>query len=130
MVFSHDGYVRAFGLIHERRIWLARGVDELRGEDSFTPTGPDLPARVVPYVVHFHLPPEAQAVIARDNKSVLIRGASDKGWWLRNDANEVRVEPSAHFRDGRQLASTEVLLMGHLRADKGGRVRWKLTAVE
>jgi uncharacterized heparinase superfamily protein len=130
LVYSHDGYRSSLGLVHERRIYLALATEELRGEDRFTPSGPGVAARVVPYVIHFHLPPEAVGVIARDNQSVLIRGASDKGWWLRNDATEVRVEPSVHYRDGRQLAASQVLLMGHVRADKGGRVRWKLTARE
>ena len=130
LVSSHDGFAKSLGLMHERRIYLATTADELRGEDRFTPTRPDLAARVIPYVVHFHLPPEVQAVVARDNQSVLIRGASDQGWWLRNDAGEVRIEPATHFKDGRQLPATQVMLMGHIRADKGGRVRWKLTAVE
>jgi uncharacterized heparinase superfamily protein len=130
LVFSHDGFERALGLICERRIWLSQAGDELRGEDRFLPATPELNARVIPYVVHFHLAPEAQAVIARDNQSVLIRGDSDRGWWLRNDAGEVRIEPSAHFRDGRQMASSQIMLMGHVRCDKGGRVRWKLTPVQ
>ena len=130
LVFSHDGWVARLGLIHERRIFLGLTIDELRGEDRFTPAGPGVDHRVIPYVVHFHLPPEAQAVIARDNKSVLLRGPSDQGWWLRNDATDVRIEPAVHFQAGRQAPTTQVLLMGHIRADKGGRVRWKLTAVE
>ena len=61
-------------------------------------------------------------------RSVLLRGPSERAWWLRNDALDVRVEPSVHFRDGRQRPSHQVVLSGHLHADKGGRVRWKLTA--
>jgi len=126
---SHDGWVRAFGLVHERRLFLDLIADELRGEEQFTPTGPPL-SRLVPYTVHFHLPPEVEAAVARDNKSVLLRGPSQKGWWLRNDAVDVRVEPAVHFRDGRQIMSLQVVLMGHVHADKGGRVRWKLARVQ
>ena len=126
---KHDGWTHAFGLVHERRLYLDIQGDELRGEDHFIPTGP-YPARVIPYTIHFHTPPDVEAVVARDNKSVLLRGPSQTGWWLRNDAVEVRIEPAVHFRDGRQLTSRQVVLMGHIRADKGGRVRWKLTAVE
>ena len=71
---------------------------------------------------------ERVAVVARDHRSVLLRGPSERAWWLRNDALDVRVEPSVHFRDGRQRPSHQVVLSGHLHADKGGRVRWKLTA--
>ena len=127
--FSHDGWA-ALGLRHDRRLYLDLAADELRGEDQFTPTAPATGPRVIPYTVHFHLPPEVEAVVARDNKSVLLRGPSSKGWWLRNDAVDVRVEPDVHFRGGQQLASRQVVLLGHLRADRGGRVRWKLTKVE
>lgn len=126
---SHDGWLDSLGLLHERRLFLDAAADELRGEDQFTPATSATP-RVIPYSIRFHLFPEVEGIIARDNKSVLIRGPSQAGWWLRNDATEVRVEPSVHFRHGRQVATRQVVLMGHIRVDKGGRVRWKLTPVE
>ena len=124
---SHDGFAAEFGLVHERRLYLDTTAGELRGEDRFTPQ-PNAVARLVPYTLHFHLDPDAVAVVARDHRSVLLRGPSERAWWLRNDALDVRVEPSVHFRDGRQRPSHQVVLSGHLHADKGGRVRWKLTA--
>ena len=127
--FTHDGWA-ALGIKHDRRLYLDLTADELRGEDQFTPTRPATGSRVISYAVHFHLPPEVEAVVARDNKSVLLRGPSSKGWWLRNDALDVRVEPAVHFRGGQQLSSRQVVLLGHLQPDRGGRVRWKLTAVE
>ena len=127
--FSHDGWAQ-LGIRHERRLFLDAKGDELRGEDQFSPTGAPKDARVIPYAVHFHLPPEVEAAVARDHKSVLIRGPSSKGWWLRNDAVDVRVEPDVHFSGGQQMPSLQVVLLGHLRADRGGRVRWKLAAVE
>jgi uncharacterized heparinase superfamily protein len=125
----HDGWVRGFGLSHQRRLFLDTEHDELRGEDLFTPVDP-APSRLAPYTVHFHVPPEVEAAVARDNKSVLLRGRSNVGWWLRNDAHEVRIEPSAHFREGRQLTSSQIVLMGHIHTAKGGRIRWKLALVE
>jgi uncharacterized heparinase superfamily protein len=124
---SHDGFATEFGLVHERRLYLDTRAGELRGEDRFTPVA-GTAARLIPYTLHFHLDPDASAVVARDHRSVLLRGPSEKGWWLRNDALDVRVEPSVHFRDGRPRPSSQVVLTGHLHADKGGRVRWKLTA--
>lgn len=126
---SHDGYLASLGLIHERRLFLDPKASELRGEDRFNPA-PGARAQLIPYAVRFHLDPDATAVVARDHRSVLLRGPSEKGWWLRNDALDVRVEPSIHYRNGRQRPSHVVVLSGHLHADKGGRVRWKLTAAE
>lgn len=126
---SHDGFAAEFGLVHERRLYLDLKAGELRGEDRFVPQ-PNAQARLIPYTLHFHLDPDATAVVARDHRSVLLRGPSEKGWWLRNDALDVRVEPSVHLRDGRQRPAQQVVLTGHLHADKGGKVRWKLTAAE
>ena len=35
----HDGYEKKFGLVHQRRIFLATGGNDLRGEDSLLYTG-------------------------------------------------------------------------------------------
>ena len=129
---SHDGWAAAFGLTHERRLFLDAGLDELRGEDRFSPTGDaaDGPARYTAYAVRFHLHPDVQVSIARDQRSVLLRGPSDRGWWFRNDAAEVTLEPSAWFEGGLPRRSTQVVLRGHASSVAGARVRWKLTPVE
>lgn len=131
---SHDGWVSRFGLIHDRRLYLDLAAGELRGEDAFRPEveGPpeDGPRRYLPFHVRFHLHPDARASLARDGKSVLLKGPSDQGWWLRNDAIEVAVEPSAHFEHGRPRRSTQVVLTGQVRLDVGGRIRWKLSRAE
>jgi len=126
---AHDGWLARYGLTHERRLFLDRGHDELRGEDRFVP-GEAAKTSTVPIAVHFHLHPDVRASLARDQRSVLLKGASNIGWWLRNDAGEVSLEPSVHFHGGRAQRTTQVVLRGRLRADRGGRVRWKLAMAE
>jgi uncharacterized heparinase superfamily protein len=131
---SHDGWAAGFGLYHDRRLYLDLAAGELRGEDAFRPVveGPPTegPRRYLPFTVRFHLHPEARASVARDGKSVLLRGPSDQGWWLRNDALQVSVEPSAHFEGRRPRRSSQVVLTGQVRLDIGGRIRWKLSRAE
>jgi uncharacterized heparinase superfamily protein len=126
---AHDGWLARYGLTHERRLFLDRAHDELRGEDRFVPADA-AKTSTVPIAVHFHLHPEVRASLARDQRSVLLKGASNIGWWLRNDAGEVSLEPSVHFHGGRAQRTTQVVLRGRLRADRGGRVRWKLAMAE
>lgn len=126
---EHDGWARRFGLTHERRLFLDRANSELRGEDRFVPAA-NATARLTPVDIRFHIHPDASASLARDQRSVLLRGASNVGWWLRNDAAEVSIEPSVHFTGGHARRCSQVVLRGRLRADRGGRVRWKLALVE
>lgn len=130
---SHEGWVKRFGLIHERKLYLDRATEELRGEDNFRPKvekQPDGPRRYMPFTVRFHLHPDAQASLARDRKSVLLKGAHEQGWWLRNDAVEVSVEPSIHIDNGVTRRTVQVVLRGQASTDKGGRIRWKLSKAE
>jgi uncharacterized heparinase superfamily protein len=126
---EHHGWAVRFGLIHQRRLFLDRINSELRGEDRFVPAA-NATQRMTPVDIRFHLHPDANALLARDRRSVLLRGPSNIGWWLRNDAAEVSIEPSVHFVDGHPRRALQVVLRGRLRADRGGRVRWKVAPVE
>ena len=127
---SHDGWVPGTGLIHTRRLFLDAKTDELRGEDAFNPSGEKAGGRVTAYAIRFHLHPEVKASLARDKRSAMLKGPSDQGWWLRNDASEVTLEPSVHFENGEPRRTTQVVLRGQIPPGEGARARWKLSAVE
>lgn len=130
----HDGW-RHVGLTHARRLFLDAVNDELRGEDSLVPLAADPgaaqgPRRYLPFAVRFHLHPEARASIARDGRSVLIRGPNNIGWWLRNDAVDVEIAPSAHFDHGLARKAGQIVLKSQARPEVGAKIRWKLTRAE
>lgn len=129
---EHDGWLRRFGFLHERRLYLDREADELRGEDRLVPVakrrGPE-GRRFVPFVIRFHLAPQVSALIARDGKSVLIKAEGEEaGWWLRHDAQETALEPSAQHMGGLVRHGEQIVLRGQARLDGGAKVRWKLSA--
>jgi len=126
---SHDGWLERYELTHERRLFLDKAADELRGEDRFVPAEGAKPTPT-PIEAHFHLHPDVRASLARDQRSVLLKGPSNIGWWFRNDAGQVSLEPSVYYREGRAIRTTQVVLRGRLRTDRGGRIRWKLTMSE
>jgi uncharacterized heparinase superfamily protein len=126
---SHAGWLARTGLTHERRLFVDKGASELRGEDRFVPKS-GARAVTIPVAIYFHVHPETTASLARDQKSVLLKGPSEVGWWLRNDAGEVAIEGGVHVAGGRPRRSQVVVLRGRLRADRGGRIRWKLAMAE
>ncbi|MET3526511.1 heparinase II/III family protein [Phenylobacterium koreense] len=130
---SHDGWVRRFGMKHERRLYLDIAADELRGEDALVPVDPqgqgEEGRRFIPFKIRFQVHPDVSASLARDGKSVLLRAAEDDhGWWLRNDAQSADIETSVYFQDGKARRAQQVVLRGQARAESGARVRWKLTS--
>ena len=62
---SHDGYVRAFGLIHKRSVMLGNDGKELRGADQLIAKGRKKIREVGAYAVRFHLAPGVEATVDR-----------------------------------------------------------------
>lgn len=130
---AHDGWVRRFGLRHERRLYLDMAADELRGEDALVPIDPHVQGeagrRFIPFKVRFHVHPDVSASLARDGKSVLLRaGENDHGWWLRNDAQSADIETSVYFQAGKPRRTQQIVLRGQARAESGARLRWKFAS--
>ena len=55
---SHDGYVRAFGLVHKRNLMLGNDGKELRGADQLRAKGRKKIRESATYAARFHLAPE------------------------------------------------------------------------
>ena len=83
-------------------------------------------ALAAPYAVRFYLQPGATASMARDRRSVILRGESGRGWFFRSDAADVAIEPSACFENGLTRRSVQIVLRGSARTDAESRIRWKL----
>ena len=127
---EHDGWAPRYGLKHQRRLYLDQRLDELRAEERLYPSdGHKDAARplAAPYAVRFHLEPGVQASLARDKRSILLRGASGRGWWFRSDAPDVDIEPSVHVADGLTRRSLQLVLRGSARTDAETKIRWKLS---
>jgi uncharacterized heparinase superfamily protein len=127
---EHDGWTPPFGLTHQRRLYLDQRMDELRAEERLFPTPgrPDVTRQIAaPYAIRFHLEPGVQASLARDRRSILLRGHSSRGWWFRTDGPDVAIEPSVHVDGGLTRRSLQIVVRGSARTDAETKVRWKLS---
>ena len=73
---SHDAYLRRFGVIHARRLFLSLDGGELAGEDLLSPPegrkaqGPD----GTEFAVRFHLHPDVEAALVGEVDGVRLLG--------------------------------------------------------
>ncbi len=119
---SHDGYVSAFGLTHQRQLFLSADGEDLRGEDRLNgPAGQG-------FVLRFHLHPAVQASLAQDGSTALLRLASGVGWRLRAQGAVMSLAESIYLGEGEPRRSQQLLLDGHV-GTAGATVKWALRLV-
>ena len=117
---SQDGYRVPFGLVHQRRLYLAAGGEDLRGEDCLVgPGGHE-------FTIRFHLHPDARVALAQDGETSLLSVGRGGGWRFRARGAEVALEPSVYLgRPGEVRRSQQIVLSGRT---AGGEttVKWAL----
>ncbi len=116
---SHDGYRRAFGAIHRRRLYVAESGDDIRGEDVVEAATPQ------PYVIRFHLHPEVNATLQQDGEAVLLRLPGGSGWRLRADGAALTLEESLYLGGPEPRRCEQVVLTGL--QDGPQHVKWAIT---
>jgi uncharacterized heparinase superfamily protein len=119
---SHDGWRRAFGALHRRRLYLAESGDDLRGEDMVEVAGD---GAVPSFTLRFHLHPGVVASLLQEDGGVLLRLPSGIGWKLRAKGARVALEESVYLGGEPRRAQQVVLL-----AEEGeSSVQWAITRV-
>ena len=120
---SHDGWRRAFGAVHRRRLYLAETGDDLRGEDVMEMQSKD--TAVPAFLVRFHLHPGVVASPQQDGEGVLLRLPSGNGWRLRAKGAKVAVEESVYL--GAEARRTSQIV---LQAEAGeDTIQWAIGRV-
>ncbi len=123
---SHDGYVRAFGLVHKRSLMLGNDGKEIRGADQLIPKGRRKIRESAPYAARFHLAPGVEATITADGMGAILRSKGAPAWNFRCRGGNLALEESLWI-DGRGRAerTTQLVIVGEVSA-LGGEIGWQL----
>jgi uncharacterized heparinase superfamily protein len=122
---SHDGYVRAFGLVHKRSLMLGNDGKELRGADQLQPKGRKKIRQSAAYAVRFHLAPGVEATITADGMGAILRSKGAPPWNFRCRGGNLAAEESLWI-DGRgqPRRTTQLVVVGEVSA-LGGEIGWQ-----
>ncbi|MEK9860084.1 MAG: heparinase II/III family protein, partial [Alphaproteobacteria bacterium] len=125
---KHNGYEQSHGLLHQRRVFLATGGNDLRGEDHVIYTGaPGL----IPHeaVIRFHLHPKINASLSIGGDVILRLPGTAAAWHFKAIGADIAVEDSVYLgRDGLEKCSqiTLTMALNAIRHDHTQSVKWGL----
>jgi uncharacterized heparinase superfamily protein len=122
---SHDGYARAFGMIHKRSLMLGNDGKELRGADQLIAKGRRRIRDVAPYAVRFHLAPGVEPVVTADGMGAILRSRGAPPWNFRCRGGSLSIEESLWI-DGRgqPRRTSQLVIVGEI-SSLGGEIGWQ-----
>ena len=122
---SHDGYVRGFGLAHERSIILGNDGKEVRGQDKLTPRGRKKIRDDVPYAIRFHLAPGVEATSTADGMGAILRAPAAPPWNFRCRGAMLGIEESLTIdHRGAAISTHQLVVVGEVSA-LGQTIAWQ-----
>jgi len=122
---SHDGYLKRFGLVHERVLSLSKDGSVLRGIDRFVPANPRKVLSPVPFAIRFHLPPGISASPLANGHSILLAAPNRAAWVLACTDASVQLEESICFSSGPTPRKTEQIVLSG-KASGATEIRWQM----
>ena len=122
---GHDGYVRAFGLIHKRSLMLGNDGKEVRGADQLIAKGRKKIRESAGYAVRFHLAPGVEATATADGMGAILRSKGAPPWNFRCRGGMLTTEESIWI-DGRAQprSTTQLVVVGEI-SSLGGEIGWQ-----
>ena len=115
---SHDGYQTAFGIQHQRSLYLDTTGTDIRGEDQLTG------GRSKPFSIRFHLHPGVNASMVEGGGEVIIKPPKGRGWRFQSD-HPIMLDESISFHDGRQHRTQQIVILGNHEPSQS-TVKWRM----
>ena len=106
---SHDGYVQAFGLRHERQVTLSPQGLMLTGRDRLIESGRQATPQT--FAVRFHIHPDVR-VSRLEGGGVLLKLSNGEGWRFRAGGGLLEVEESIYLGGGTVRRTSQLVISG------------------
>ena len=126
IVARHDGYLRKFGVWHERILQLSNDGNFLFGRDQFFVNGGKAPTHMTKddCAIRFHLHPAVKANIDAESGAIIVQVNENQFWTFTSDSGNVALEESVFFAStARPIPTSQIVI--NLALSQSNQVNWK-----
>jgi len=119
---THDGYLRQYGILHNREIEFYPehikfiGYDKIIFKDNI---------KNKKFEIRFHLEPNIKIMKTQDNKSILI-DLDGEGWKFNSDNNTINIDNGLYFGKKNSFVDNQNIVISGMTNDKNQTIRWEI----
>ena len=120
---SHDGYLKHYGVIHNREMEFYPEQKKFIGYDSILSKNK---IKNLKFEIRFHLEPNVKVMKTQDNKSILI-DLNGEGWKFNSNNNNINIDNGLYFGKKNSFTSNQNIFISGMTNGENQTIRWELT---
>jgi len=122
---AHDGYLKQYGVIHEREIEFYPEQIKFVGHDKMVSKNN---IKNLKFEIRFHLEPNIKIMKTQDNKSILIE-LDGEGWKFNSDNNKMNIDNGLYFGRKNSFVGNQNIVISGMTNDENQTIKWEITKI-
>jgi len=122
---AHDGYLKQYGIIHEREIEFYPEHIKFVGHDKIISKNS---IKNLKFEIRFHLEPNIKIMKTQNNKSILIE-FDGEGWKFNSDNNNMNIENGLYFGRKDSFVDNQNIVISGMTNDENQTIKWEITKI-
>ena len=120
---AHDGYLKQYGIIHEREIEFYPEQVKFVGHDKIISKNG---LKNLKFEIRFHLGPIIKIMKTQDNKSILIN-LDGEGWKFNSINNNINIDNGLYFGRKNSFVDNQNIVISGMTNDENQTIKWEIT---
>ena len=120
---AHDGYLKQYGIIHEREIEFYPEQIKFVGHDKMIAKNG---VTNLKFEIRFHLEPDIKIMKTQDNKSILI-DLDGEGWKFNSNNNNMNIDNGIYFGKKDSFIHNQNIVISGMTNDENQTIKWEIT---
>ena len=120
---AHDGYIRQYGIIHEREIEFYPEQKKFVGHDKIISKNS---IKNLKFEIRFHLEPNVKVMKTQDNKSILI-DLDGEGWKFNSNNSDMNIDNGLYFGKKDSFIDNQNIVISGMTNDENQTIKWEIT---
>jgi len=120
---AHDGYLKQYGIIHEREIEFYPEQVKFVGHDKILSKSN---IKNLMFEIRFHLEPNIKTMKTQDNKLILI-DLDGEGWKFNSNNNNINIDNGLYFGKKNSFVDNQNIVISGMTNDKNQTIKWEIT---
>ena len=120
---AHDGYIKQYGIVHEREIEFYPEQIKFIGHDKIISKNN---IRNLKFEIRFHLEPNIKIMKTQNNKSILI-DLNGEGWKFNSDHSDMNIDNGLYFGRKDSFVENKNIVISGMTNDQNQTIKWEIT---